>query len=232
MRKITPLIVIFILTTNCQSLKDLNKDIYNSVPDRFNDIKMEIKGVDGWSPGRNITYGNYSANKIKRGATKGYSSPFFPTINRNVDLTKKTSFTQVAPNGKKADVYILQEYSEKGIVFNIDGLIEYDNITVIKDNFSGKIVIDDSNIWDFTLNTEISFAKNLNGDEIAIKPTHYGFDFLINGVEIAGYATGVFKKNWTPLASYAWIQSELDEEKKLVLASLITSLVGRESIDI
>jgi hypothetical protein len=231
MKKITPLVVILFATISCQSLKTLNKNSYNAVPTRFDDIKMEVRGVDGWLPGRNIKYGNYNALKIKRAATKGYSLSFFPKINKNVDLTKKTRFTQIAANGNKANIYILQEYSKRGIVFDINEYIEYDNTSVVNDNFSGKIIIDDNNIWNFIINSKTSLAKNLKGDEINIKSTNYGYVFLINDKEIAGYATGVFKKNWAPLANYAWIKSNINEEKKIILASLITSLIGRESID-
>ncbi len=113
-------------------------------------------------------------------------------------------------------------------------LVNILNLTIqlwLKILFFGKIVTD-NNTWNFSINFDSSTARNLKGEDIAIEFTNYGCDFIVDNKKIAGYATGVFIKNWTPIACYAWIKPGLNEEIKLVLASLITDLIGRESITI
>ncbi|MEE9363583.1 MAG: hypothetical protein V3U92_13375 [Cellulophaga sp.] len=232
MKKIIFLVIIIGITFSCKNLKTLNKQMYNSVPKEFNTIKMKIKGVDGWMPGSNIKYGGYRALKIKRGSTKRTGLSLFPNIYTNKNLHKITSFTQIATNGDKANIYIVQKYSKKGINININRNIEIDNSTVNENSFIGKILMDSNDNWSFVINSGSSIAKNINGEKIVIEHNNYGYDFIINNKKVAGYAVGVFIKNWSPLANYAWINPNITDEKKLVLASLITALIGRENINI
>ncbi len=234
MKKISALIIVLSTAISCQNLKTLNQRLYNSVPTEFDTVKMKVEGMSGWLPGRNISYGDYSALKIKRRGAKGSSALFFPTIHRHTNLHKKTSFTQMISNGKQAEVYLLEEYSSQGLNVQINESVELEQV-VSHHIFSGKIVIVSLNIWSFMIDLDkhsFSKANDLKGEEIAIEFTNYGCDFKIEGERIAGYAVNVFVKNWVSLAEYTWIKPNVAEDKKVILASLITAIMSREGIDL
>lgn len=233
MKKTGLLLLLLAAITSCQSMKDLNKSRYNAVPSQYDAIKMKVKGMSGWMPGRNVTYGDYKALKIKRSWTKGSDAILLSKIHKNTEKYKTTSFTQQGLNGTKAKIDLVEEYSRKGIHFNINNHVEFDN-TECHHIFSGTIKTDQQNRWDLFFNINNPSSSKLihqNGEEIVIVRTRYGYDFLMDNKSVAGFATGVFVKNWVGLAEYVWIQPELSEEKKLVLASLITAIMSRQEID-
>ncbi len=231
MIKHTVLAFSILLFMACQSGNSLNQKMYNAVPEAFDAQKMKVKGRYA----RNLSYGNFTAEQIKRGATKGSTGLFFPSANKNADLSKKSSFTQKNQNGSKAQVNLLEEYSRKGFSLALNDFIEIDNSTVSHHLYSGIIQLEDAANWQFSIDLNQAGpynAKNEEGQSIQIQFTDYGCDFLKNQKKVAGYATGVFIKNWTPLADFVWIDTALTNNEQLVLAGLATALLSRQGIDL
>ncbi|WP_128755232.1 hypothetical protein [Aquimarina sediminis] len=223
------LIGILIQLTAC---KGLNAKMYpNKVPDEYDAIKMKVKGLDGWMPNRNVTYGEYEALKIKRGWTKGSEALLFPDINVNTEKSQKTRFTQKTADGKMADVHLLEICTRKGFELQLGDIFEIDN-TNGTHFFMGTITPQDSlgNKWSF-----IQDVANYNHelqitDQKGNKMTLEGNTFRLEDKIIAGYQSGVFEKNWTAFSTYIWIKEDVLPEHKLVVASMLTALLSRERI--
>ena len=183
---------------------------------------LKVKGLDGWMPGRNISFGDYYAKKIKRSATKGGGGLFFPSINKNMDAHKTTKFTQRAPDGSSAKVSLIEEVKRKG--YGIGGEdVEFEHVSEYVHTVKGTIIpsVNSGNTWAFTWNIADPNAAIMVSDKKGQQMEVSNMQFKLDSSIVGGYS-------W----SYVWIKDDLSVEHKLVVSSLITSIIGREGIQL
>ncbi len=207
-------IYIFILATlisGCSGIKNLNSKLYNTVPKEYESIKMKVSGTNGFLPGRNISFGDYSAKKIKRSAIVEIQNEY---------PTRKSSFTQRHVNGMSAKVSFKEEFDE---------IIDIDQVSRLRLTIRGDIILENEE-WEF-YNIDYSgdlLATNSNGEQIWIYEVNGGYDFVVDEKIVAGFAKDVNQGAWKSLTDFAWIIEGLSPKKKLILASLITTTIYYE----
>ncbi|NQZ21317.1 MAG: hypothetical protein HRT53_04610 [Colwellia sp.] len=189
---------------------------------------MKVTGISGWLYDTNISFGGYEALDMQRGWTKGSNAFFFPSINIDIEKSKKTSFIQKSFDGSEAKVFLLEECSRQGVEISRLAI----NDTHSKHFFAGKIIPkkQTDNTWEFNRDVHGETAKtsvtDQKGNEIIID----GNNLLIDAHIVAGYRTDVFVKNWQPTVEYVWITDDISAEQKLIVATLITIFMGRQGI--
>jgi len=201
---------------------------------------MEVKGRQGWQFNQKITFGDYFTSKIKRGWTKGGTWNF---VVKFQNAEQKLSFTQNTPFGKSAEVLAIGKFKNTELPLFKDFLsysFKYEN------TFAGTVIPNDneSNNWDFVIHNpesglpkdaDCGIIRDSNGNEIIIRGVkkvegqanwvtldNYGFEFIQNGQSIGAVSTINNGR--------VWIKNDLDENTKLILASVSTSLLVRHSM--
>lgn len=106
-----------------------------SVPEKFSSqaTKMQVKGINGWQVNQQLTFGNYSTSKIKRGwdftASLQYTimriSPeeailrvFDITTDRNTNYQKNKFQYSIEDGNLVADVFATEKFNEKQLVYS------------------------------------------------------------------------------------------------------------------
>ena len=200
---------------------------------------FEVSGRQGWQFNQVINYGEYTTSKIKRGWSLGYDIPF---IIRFQGAKEKLSFQQNTPLSTVADVMCIGKFKNKELpVLNDFFAIELE----YEDYFAGTIKNEKLN-WDFiiyepdgnTLNDVTSgkiVNQNNNNEQIYIKAVKKiegqanwvnidvnGFEFIKNNESIA--AVSLLNNG------RVWLRNDLSDDVKLVLSSVMTSLMVRHSM--
>jgi hypothetical protein len=201
-----------------------------------------VKGRQGSQIGQVITFGDFKTSKVQRGWTSGYSIPFIVKFN---GAKEKLSFQQFDANGKTAEVALVSRFKET----EYEPLKDYFSISLrYKNYFAGsvKITHQDSS-WDFIVhnidgparspgkNTTIGFLQNgqmriditgireLEGSPQFITQNDvYGYKFQLDGKTIGAVSTINNGK--------VWFRTGLDSSLKLILASISSGLMLRNSI--
>lgn len=205
-----------------------------------NTTVMDAKGRQGWQFNQVISFGDYKTSKITRGWTKGGTWSFVVKFQK---AEQKLSFTQNTPFGKSAEVLAVGRFKNTELPLFKDFLsysFRYEN------TFAGTVIPndDESGNWDFVIHDPESGLPNdadcgiimdNNGDEIIIRGVkkvqgqanwvqldNYGFEFIRNGQSIGAVSTINNGR--------VWLKNDIDDNTKLVLASIASSLLVRHSM--
>ncbi|MCF0073037.1 hypothetical protein LZD49_21330 [Dyadobacter sp. CY261] len=210
------------------------------------DLKNEteiytVKGRQGSLIGQTLSFGTFKTNKIKRGWTFGYSIPFIVKFN---GASEKISFTQFDANGLGADVALVSKFRET----ELSPLEDYFSISLKYKNFcAGSVKINETG-WDFIVHNIDGAERSLKGNSTAgfirngqsrIEITGIreleGASKLLTQNDVYGYefrrAGKVIGAVSTINNGKVWFRNGLDEEMKLVLASVSSGLMLRNSVE-
>lgn len=202
---------------------------------------MTVKGRNGLQIGQVIRFGDYSTDKVRRGWTKGYDTPF---IIRFQAAKEKLSFTQFGPSDARAEVACVSKFKSTEIQFVRDffGIpLKYQNF------FAGNIAFSDGRSnWDFLIHNpngdflrekasagfvqngtkriEIQAIRGLEGQPGWLKElTVYGHEFRQDGKVVGAVSTMNKGK--------VWIDPQLDAETRTVIAAVATGLLLRTDVE-
>ena len=202
-----------------------------------------VKGRQGSYIGQTLSFGGFKTNKVKRGWTFGYSIPFIAKFNGS---SEKLSFTQSDVNGRAADVALVSKFSET----ELSHLAAYFSLSLqYKNYFAGMAQMSEpGERWDFVvhnvdgterslkknstvgfirngqINVEIFGIRELKGSPALLTQNDvYGYEFRLNGKIIGAVSTINNGK--------VWLKKDLNEQLKLVLASVSTGLMLRNSVE-
>lgn len=200
-----------------------------------------VKGLQGWQIGQVISFGDFKTNKVKRGWTSGYSIPFFVKFQ---GAKEKVSFSLSSADGKSADVAMVSKFKET----EYEPVKEYFAVSLrYKNYFAGAIRLDNSEEWDFIVhdvdgasrslkqNSTIGFVRKgaIKIDITGIRSIEGASDFITQN-QVYGYE---FQQNGKVIGAVStisqgkvWLKKHLDDETKLVLASVSSGLMLRNSI--
>lgn len=205
-----------------------------------NTTVLDAKGRQGWQFNQVVTFGDYKTSKISRGWTKGGTWDFVVKFQK---AEQKLSFTQNTPFGKTAEVLAIGRFKNTELPLFKDFLsysFKYEN------TFAGTVIpnSDEKNNWDFVIhNPESGLPKDADcgiikdnlGNEIIIRGVkkvegqanwiqldNFGFEFIQNGKSIGAVSTINNGR--------VWLKNDIDENLKLVLASVSTSILVRQSL--
>jgi len=200
-----------------------------------------VKGRQDSQIGQVISFGDFKTNKVKRGWKLGYSIPFFVKFQ---GAGEKLSFSLSSADGKSADVALVSKFKET----EYEPFKEYFAVSLkYKNYFVGAVRLDNSEEWDFIVhdvdgasrslkqNSTIGFVRkghikiditgirSLEGSSDFITQNQvYGYEFQQNGKVIGAVSTINYGK--------VWLKKDLHEETKLVLASVSSGLMLRNSM--
>ena len=233
MNKIVFIIIMLISISACNTPSIIVSENLKS-----NTTVMDAKGRQGWQFNQVITYGEYTTSKIKKGWTSGYDYEF---IARFRSAEQKLKFNQFS-SLNKAEVFAVGKFKTTELDL-LDGFLsypfEYENY------FAGTVILTNNNkVWDFIIHDpeggtvgsfDCGIAKNQNQDEIIIrgvrkvegqlnwiKLDNFGFEFIMNGQSIGAVSTINNGR--------VWMKNNIDEDIKLVISSISTSLLVREEL--
>lgn len=212
------------------------------------DLKSEtttyaVKGRQGSLIGQTLTFGGFKTNKVKRGWTFGYSIPFIATFN---GASEKLSFTQFDDKGRSADVALISKFSET----ELSQLATYFSISLQYKNYcAGSVKINNTaDSWDFMVHNvdgalrnpknkgtagfirqgqtriEISGIRELEGSPALLTQNEvYGYEFRLEG-RVIGTVSTINNGR-------VWFKNGLNEQLTLVLASVSSGLMLRNSVE-
>jgi hypothetical protein len=201
---------------------------------------MDAKGRQGLQLNQVITFGECSTSKVKRGWTTGYDISF---VTRFKGAKEKLNFIQLTPN-KQAYVLAIGKFKSSELEL-LNGFLSYS--FNYENYFAGSIIPSDesNNIWEFIIHNPE--GGNLNDFECGIAKDKYGHEILITGVrEIENQANWVkldnfgfeFSQNGQAIGAVStinngrvWIKNDIDEDIKLILSSISSSLLVRNSME-
>ena len=197
----------------------------------------EVEGRNGWLINQQLSFGEYQTGKVKRSWTKGYDYPF---IVRFSGAKEKLSFSLQDDDGNTAEVFCLGKLREQDLML----FHKYFAINLkAKDAFTGSVVVNESAVFDFYVTNlnqnnwfkaakgwiqgedtkfEIRPVKKLENSKRALDSQVPGFEFAYNN-EVVGAVETLNRGK-------IWLHNELDEEQKLVLASIAAALLLRSEL--
>lgn len=197
----------------------------------------EVKGRNGWLINQTLSFGKYQTGKVNRSWIKGYDIPF---IIRFTGAKEKLSFSLQDGSGNKSEVFCLGVLNEQELLL----FHEYFDITIkTKDAFTGSVALNESTAFDFfvvnlnqnnwfkeatglihgnNMEIEIRPVKNLSNGQKMLTAQVPGFEFVLDGKVVAALETLNKGK--------IWIKNSLDEQQKLVLASVASALLLRSEL--
>jgi len=205
-----------------------------------NTTVMDAKGKQGWQFNQVIRFGEYKTSKLKRGWTKEFEWTFFLKFKK---AQQKLSFIQYTPTGDSAKVFSVGKFNSEELPLFKDFL----NYTIKYENtYTGTVILNEqtNKSWDFIVNNPESvqskddnsgIIKGYDGTEILIKgidkleghanwafTTNYGFEFVQDGKSLGAVSVVNNGK--------VWLKNDLSEEMKLVLSSVSSALLSRQSM--
>jgi hypothetical protein len=203
-----------------------------------------VKGRQGFQIGQTLSFGDFKTSKVDRDWTFSHSIPF---IVRFQGAKEKLGFTQFANHtGNSADVAVVSKFKET----EYEPIKDYFSVALKHKNyFAGGIRLNQSNdTWDFivhqvdgsnrslngngtvgyvrnsSLKIDIAGIRELEGSSSFITQNNvYGYEFLLHGKVVGTVSTIDNGK--------VWLRKELSEDVKLVLASVSSGLLLRNSVE-
>lgn len=203
-----------------------------------NSESMDVKGKQGLQFKRSLHFGDYSTSKVKQGWITGYDIPF---ILHFQGMQEKISFKQYGNEGQVADVFAAGKFKSTELPL----VSEHFNILLNEKNyFAGNVVLEQGRqVWEFLLyNPDGKFLRNngagyiksktanidvkgvshlANGNNLSVQ--FVGYEFVHDG-EIVGAVETINKGK-------VWLKNDLDDDLKLVLASLSSCLLLRTNLE-
>jgi hypothetical protein len=213
-----------------------------------NDLKNDtetylVKGKQGFQVGQVLSFGDFTTGKVKRGWTFSYSIPFIVNFQ---GAKEKLCFQQFATNGNAADVALVSRFKET----ELKPVRDYFSVSLKYKNYmAGGVKLENSDDpWDFVIhnvdgasrslkhNSTVGFVRNrhtkidiagireLEGSPSFVTQAQvYGYEFQLSGKVIGAVSTINGGK--------VWFKKNLDEDLKLVLASVSSGLMLRNSVE-
>jgi len=206
---------------------------------KTNTTVMDAKGRQGLQFNQVITFGDYSTSKVKRGWTAGYDVSF---VTRFKGAKEKLNFIQFTPE-KRAYVLAVGKFKSTELEL-LNGFLSY--AFQYENYFAGSIIPSETpnDIWEFIIHNpeggtsgdfECGLAKDKNGNEIRIrgvrkiekqtnwvKLDNFGFEFIYKDQAIGAVSTINNGR--------VWIKNDINDDLKLVLSSMSSSLLVRHSM--
>lgn len=198
---------------------------------------MNVQGRQGWQIRQVITIGEYRSGPVKRSWTKGYDYPF---IIRFTAAKEKLGFDTVDGFGRRARAFCAGKLSEQDFhKFN-----QYFDVNLrTRDVFSCTVAIGEAQTYDFFVHdlNQNSTSGTVNGSlrgaerDIAIRPVWHlatgkkTWDVRPLGLEFVDGRTVVGAVELIN-GGRVWLDPDLSEEHKLVLASLASALLLRSDL--
>lgn len=199
----------------------------------------EIKGRQGWQFNQVLEYGKYYTSKIKRGWSLGYDFPFVVHFQ---GAKEKLNFKQSTPYGESAIVSCVGKFKN----IEIPLLKDYFGLELdYQDYFAGSIKNKKLN-WDFIIyNPDGNSIKDITSGML-INQNNKSEKIIIKAVkEIEGQANWInidvngyeFIYKDTSIGAISllnngriWISNKIDNNTKLTLSSVMSSLAVRHSM--
>ena len=202
-----------------------------------------VKGKQGFQIGQFISFGNFKTGKVKRGWTFSYSVPFLVKFS---GAKEKISFEQFDGNGNSAEVALVSRFKET----EYQPIEDYFSVSLkYRNYFAGIIKLKDTEQpWDFIVHnvSGTSSGVSQNGTAGFVRSNHtkvditgirelkdshsfltqndvYGYEFRLNGKVIGAVSTINNGK--------VWLQKDLSDDLKLILASVSSGLMLRNHIE-
>jgi hypothetical protein len=233
-----PLFFILFLTTACRTAEIPVTDSLTSEATSY-----PVKGRQGLKVGQLLSFGDYRTGTVQRGWTKSYAIPFVVQFSGS---REKLSFQQFGPDNRMASVALISHFRETEFA----SLEEYFSLSVKhKNHFAGGIELSDTKeSWEFIVhsidgrgntlkNNTLGYVRSkvdqLQIDIVGIRELEgtsrlmtmmdvYGYEFRLNGKTIGAVSTVNNGK--------VWLKNTLHPELKLVLASVSSGLMLRNSV--
>lgn len=204
-----------------------------------NTTVLEVTGRQGWQYNQVLKFGEFKTSKIKRGWNLGYNFPFVVSFK---EAKEKLNFTQQIPSGKEAQVLCVGKFknTEVSLIDDFFAITlkheDYFAGTVKKENLNWDFIIyepDGNSLKDITS----GYIRNQNNkDETikikAIKKVKGQANWV--GIDVNGYE---FIKNGKSIGAVSllnngrvWINNKTTDDTKLVLSSIMSSLMVRHSL--
>jgi len=197
----------------------------------------DVNGRNGWLVNQHLSFGEYHTGKVQRSWTKGYDWPFMV---RFTGAKEKLWFPIKDGIGNEAEGFCLGRLHEQDLML----FHQYFDIKLsAKDVFTGTVVLNGSQAFDF-------YVTNLNQNnwlteskgwvlgenaEYIIRPVQRmnnhmrslgmqvpGFEFVLDN-----HVVGAVE---TLNRGRIWLQNELEEGQKLVLACVASALLLRSEL--
>ena len=236
--KYPSILFVLALTTACRTAEIPVTDTLTSEATSY-----PVKGRQGFKIGQVLSFGDYRTSVVQRGWTKSYAIPFVVQFS---GAREKLSFQQYGPGGRMANVALVSRFRETEFA----PLKEYFSLSVKNKNyFAGGIELNDSKeSWEFIVhnvdgggntlkNTTLGYVRSkvdqLQIDIVGIRELEgtsrlmtmmdvYGYEFKLDGKTIGAVSTINNGK--------VWLKNTLHPELKLVLASVSSGLMLRNSV--
>ena len=236
------LILILFSTTSCKLLS------YSELPEPgIKTTKLKLKGWQGLSDKRSITFGEYYTKNHRRGDNLSNTPLFFPSLTQYIAGAKKVHFQQYIPTGDSSTLYAFETLKRKGIKLHELRDVENANHVIFEHKIRGEIQFEKDNSACFEIDLisdqdqyifkeggfekmQIRFFQYDENDK-GRERTVVGTDFLLDNKIVAAYRQGkdgVFEYE----NCWVWIQNDLGIDEQLVLASLISLLADQSRVDI
>jgi hypothetical protein len=222
-----------ILTAGCKAPQmQVHEDLKN------NGQILPVKGRQGFQIGRELSFGEFTTDKVRQGWAKGYDIPF---ILRFQGVKEKLSFSQFGKPGQVAEVYCIGKFRS----IEMNGLKDYFTLSLKeKNHFAGTVILNGGrDTWEFLLyNPDGEFLRDAragfirkNGEVIDVNGvrklentkhnfggTFLGYEFVQHG-QVIGAVEIVNNGR-------VWLKNDLPDNLKLVLASLSSGALLRTNL--
>lgn len=200
-------------------------------------MAYEVNGRNGWLINQHLSFGPYRSGKVDRGWTKGYDFPF---IVRFTGAKEKLSFTLQDGQGNEASVFCLGKLREQDLML----FHQYFAINLkAKDAFTGSVVLNGDTAYDFyvtnlnqnnwfkeakgwvqgeNINLVIRPVEKLSNNKRMLDMQVPGFEFVLDNKVVGAVETLNRGK--------VWLHKDLQEDQKIVLASIASALLLRSEL--
>ncbi|MBK9378329.1 MAG: hypothetical protein IPM86_08845 [Saprospiraceae bacterium] len=234
---ILTIIFVFTSTLVISSCKSPDLAVSGNAKENRSDLKATKKQHFRFN--QVIRFGDYYSSKVKRSWPK-HSSEFALKFQK---AEQKLSFTQYTPFGKTAAVMAINHLSNREIKIFKD-LFSYSLLH--QNTFIGTVIPtnDESKNWNFVIHDPesgspndlkcgmikdnsdniimINRVKKLKGQSNWVLLDNFGFEFIMNGWTVCAVSTINNGR--------IWLKDDIEEDLKLVLASISTALLVRQSL--
>ena len=233
------LLAVALIAVSCKT-----SDIRISDTLAANSQPLQVKGNTGLLINQKLSFGDYHTSAIKRGLSSRTDYHIFGI--QHEKASQMVEFTQFLPTGKSADIVGSNNYNNN--MFDLfKGMQTYaDNFT---NGFFGVIIPNDkeSPVWQVLIEndnsgtslkseTDDGIAMDESGNQIEISGTKTlsNNNFFTNDANTFGFE--LFQKGKSIAAvsvignGKVWIDKDLPESDKLVVASLASILISKRNL--
>lgn len=220
---------------------------YSELPNpEIHTQKIKLKGWQGLSDKRQISFGEYYTKDYERGGGRDNTSLFFPSLTENILASKSVKFKQYFLQGSMCELYAVETLHRKGIeIHELDG--ENVNHVIYEHKISGRIQFTQDYVENFEIDLTTKDQQNIFKSDmlrqVALKYIQYtendngrertivGTDILLKDKVIAAFRQGKdgtldYERCWV------WIDEQINNNQKLIVSSLISLLADQNRVDV